>query len=228
LSGFGGGLSRIRTRTLGIAAEFIADVARDIGSRARSKGRAARASIQAQGGGGDGREQLLGRDVTEEAQQQARMVGQEDQTPLPGNGRLDQIELGVFVPRFVCSRIGSDQTVVTGAHQTVQVGVALLALDQNHQATRPAPVVGEFGPQDGPAGRGAGRIRLGGAQEVHHARHTVHIGQGQGPEVQLPGPRQELGGGVGAREQRVVAVDAEGDVHARGSERANPNKTLMH
>ena len=92
--------------------------------------------------------------MTEETQQQARVVSQEDQTLLHGDGRPDQIKPGALVARLFGIGPGLDQTVVAGAHQTVQVGVALLALDQDHQAARPTPIVGELSPQDGSAGGG--------------------------------------------------------------------------
>ena len=228
------------TRTMGAA------VGRTMGI---ATGRRERAWItqpsESRRGGGEQREQTPRRHTTEQADQQTRVVGEQEQPVLMFDDRFDQVErLGtppaarVFVVPLVrifgqC-RAGIE-TDAPRADQSTQVAIPGLVLDEREDASRTVAGVRQLGRDDRAHGRCAGRmhlgLRLGRLDQVDQPRHRVHVRQRQRGHPEVARAFQQGLGRIDSGEQGVMAVAAEGGVHGEaGWSRRNPNGclTIVH
>ena len=147
------------------------------------------------------------------------MIDQEEESLLVQGRGLDQVEAVVVL---LVGRNTRTSTVELPGGDQAQVAVALLVLDEGHQATGalssnpvasiPGVRVGELGGDERTEEHVAVQ-RLSRLQEVHESRHLVHVREGHRRQPQGHRTLHQGRGGVDPGEQGVVAMDAERDVH---------------
>jgi hypothetical protein len=155
------------------------------------------------------------------------VVDEEDQPLVPFTQGVDEVE--VLGAGGLCVGCAGVTAELASGEQSAEAVPTRLGLDEADRATRTTAGVREFGADNGarprePWARTAERgVRileaLGGFEEFHHAGAVIDVGEGEGGELEGCCALEEGARGVDAREEGVVAVDAQGDVTRRGTAR---------
>jgi len=185
---------------------------REVDVPRRAEGGRALGAARAQRGGGDRGEERARVDAAVELDEEARVVGEEDEALLEARRALDQAEaLRPVESRPGDARIGAERA---RGDELAEILVALRALDERDEASGLAGGIRDLGSDDraeGPAGALAQAPR--GEEEVDEAGKRVDVGEREPGEAERGRALDERGGRVDARQHRVVPVDAQGEDH---------------